>query len=138
MQLIRRVARVFLMIETWFLAITGFMGGIGLVAGLNAPPVDTLKGSIFKDFTIPGLALFVFVGGGALLAAILLVRKSKFAVLFATVSGIIIMFFEFVEVLAIGSPAGIAQVLQVFYFGLGVLITITSIGIWFIDLLSSK
>jgi hypothetical protein len=125
-----------LIVLTGFLALTAFAGGIGILGGLNAPSIEGLKGSIFKDFTIPGLSLFVIVGGSALLAAILLVRKSKFAVLLATVAGIIIMFFEFVEVLVIGSPHGLAQTLQLFYFGLGIVIDVVSIGIWFIDLLS--
>jgi len=130
----RKAAYVILTVLTGFLALTAFLGGIGLLANINAPPVEDLQGSIFKDFTIPGLALFMIVGGSALLAKILLVRKSKFAVLAATVAGIIIMFFEFVEVLVIGSPPGVAQALQIFYFGLGILIAIISIGIWFLDL----
>lgn len=130
----RKAAYVILTVLTGFLALTAFLGGIGLLANINAPPVEDLQGSIFKDFTIPGLALFMIVGGSALLATILLVRKSKFAVLAATVAGIIIMFFEFVEVLVIGSPPGVAQALQFIYFGLGILIAIISIGIWFLDL----
>ncbi len=134
----RKAAYVILTILAGFLALTAFLGGIGLLANLNAPPVEFLQGSIFKDFTIPGLALFVIVGGGALLATILLVRRSKLSVLAATVAGIIIMFFEFVEVMVIGSPAGVARALQIFYYGLGTLITIVSIGIWFLDLSSES
>jgi hypothetical protein len=134
MKNIRKIAHGLLTVLTGFLALTGSAGGISLLANLNAPPVEDLQGSIFKDFTIPGLALFIIVGGSALLAAILLIRKSKFGVLSATVAGIIILFFEFVEVLVIGSPPGVAQVLQIFYFGLGIIITIVSISIWFIDL----
>jgi hypothetical protein len=44
------------------------------------------------------------------------------------------MFFEFVEVLVIGSPAGPAFALQVFYFGLGVVIMVVSLGQWFLEL----
>jgi len=66
---------------------------------------------MFKDSSVPGLALFFIVGGSALFATILLYRKSKFAVLFSATAGIIIMFFEFVEVMIIGSPAGIARTL---------------------------
>ena len=44
------------------------------------------------------------------------------------------MFFEFVEVMIIGSPAGIVRTLQIFYFGLGTAITIASMGTWFLDL----
>jgi hypothetical protein len=85
-----------------------------------------LNDSVFKNFIIPGLALGFIVGGSALFAAILLLRKSKFALLFSATGGIIIMFFEFIEVMVIGSPAGIARTLQIFYFGLGTAIVIPS------------
>ncbi len=125
---------ILLIVLTFFLALTAILGGLALVANFNAPPVEMLQGSLFKDFTIPGLALIVIVGGSALFAAILLLRKSKFAILFAATAGVIIMFFEFVEALIIGSPAGVARTLQIFYFGLGVLIVVTSMRIWFLDL----
>ena len=136
MSLFRKTLYVTLVVLTIFLALTGFLGGIGLLADLNAPPVEQLQGSIFKDFTIPGLALFFVVGGSALVATILLIRKSRFALLFSATAGIIIMFFEFVEVLIIGSPVGVARTLQIFYFGLGTLIEIVSLGSWFLDLQS--
>ena len=68
-------------------------------------------------------------------ATILLVRKSKFALLASTTAGIVIMFFEFVEMLVIGSPAGVPRTLQIFYFVLGTLIVVASIGAWFLELL---
>jgi hypothetical protein len=130
-----KVISIALIVLNIFLAATAFLGGIGLLAGFNAPGVEELQGSIFKDYTIPGLSLFVIVGGSASLAAVLLIRKSRFALLFSIGAGIIIMVFEFVEVLAIGSPPGIAFVLQLFYFGLGTLVAALSIGAGFIDLL---
>ena len=117
-----------------FLALTAFAGGIQLIEGTYAPSVEMLEGSIFKDYTIPGLSLGLIVGGSALFATTLLFRKSKYALLFSTTAGVIIMFFEFVEILAIGSPAGIARTLQIFYFGLGTVIVVTSMGAWFMDL----
>ena len=86
---------------------------------------------------MPGLALFVMVGGTALVAVIWLVRRNRFALTLATVSGIAIMFFEFVEVLVIGSSPGIARSLQVFYFGLGTLIVTIAAAIRFLELLST-
>jgi hypothetical protein len=134
MKLFRKTLNVILIVLTLFLALTAVAGGIALVSNLNTPPVDQLQGSLFKDFTIPGLALAVIVGGSALFAAVLLLRKSKYAPLFAATAGVIIMFFEFVEMLIIGSPAGIARTLQIFYFGLGTLNVIAAMGIWFLDL----
>jgi hypothetical protein len=134
----RKICIVILIILTGFLALTGLLGGIALLAGINTPPLRQLEGSMFKDFTVPGAALVVFVGGSGMLATLMLIRKNRFAVLLATLTGIIIMFFEFVEVLVIGSPPGIARTLQIFYFGLGTFITGLSISIWFIDLFSGK
>lgn len=135
MKRLGKVASVVLIVLNVFLALTAFAGGIGLLAGLYAPGVEELQGSPFTNYTIPGLSLFVLVGGSALLAAVLLIRKSRFALLFSIGAGIIIMFFEFVEVLVIGSPPGAALVLQLFYFGLGTAIAVVSIGVGFIDLL---
>jgi hypothetical protein len=134
MRLLRKTLNVVLIVLTFFLALTAVAGGIALLTGLNTPPVAMLQGSPFRDYTIPGLALTVIVGGSGLFAAILLLRKSKYATLFAATAGIIIMFFEFVEALIIGSPAGVARTLQIFYFGLGTLIVITALGLWFLDL----
>jgi hypothetical protein len=138
MELMRKVAWVTLTMLTGFLALTASLGGIGILAGLNTPPVDFLKGSIFSDFTIPGLSLLVIVGGGALLATVLLARRSRYALPAALSAGLTILCFEFVEVLVIGSPPGIAQILQVFYFGLGTAIAMVSIGIWLLDLSSAS
>lgn len=134
MKIFRKTINVALIVLTIFLALTTMTGCIQLVEGTYAPPVEMLNGSVFKDFTIPGLALGLIVGGGAAFAAVLLIRKSKFALMFSVAAGILIMFFEFVEVLVIGSPAGIARTLQIFYFGLGTVITVVSLGLWFIEL----
>ena len=117
---VRRAAYATLIVLTGFLALTTFAGGISLAAGINAPPVSYLDGSIFQNYTVPGLCLFILGSRSAILATVLLVRKSQFALLSATVAAIIIMFFEFVEILVIGSPAGVAQALQIFYFGLAI------------------
>jgi hypothetical protein len=129
-----KILRITLTVLTAFLALTAMLGGLALIANLNAPPLEQLQGSIFPSFTIPGLALFLLVGGGGLLAAILLIRKSLYATLSATTAGFLIMFFEFVEVLVIGSPAGVARTLQIFYFGLGTVIVILSLLTWFLQL----
>jgi hypothetical protein len=130
-----RVTTIFL---TIFLALTAFAGCIQLLEGTFAPSLDLLTGSPFKDYTLPGLSLGLIVGGSALLAAIFVLRKSKYGTLLAAVSGVIIMFFEFVEVLSIGSPEGIARTLQIFYFGLGALIEMAAMGSWFLNLAAEQ
>jgi hypothetical protein len=115
----RRFVHVLLIVLAGVLGLSAVPGGITLLVGFYAPPVEQLKGSIFSDFTIPGLTLLLFVGGSAVLATVLLVRRSRFGALSAALSGAIVMSFEFVEVLAIGSPPGPARVMQLLYFGVG-------------------
>lgn len=134
MSLLRKTIYTILVVMILSLALTTALGGIALAANIIKMPVSLLLGSPFIDYTIPGLALALLVGGSALFAGVLLLRKSKFALLFANTAGVMIMFFEFVEVLVIGSPVGIARTLQILYFGLGTLIVIASMGIWFLDL----
>jgi len=120
------------------LAITAIAGGIALVAGWNTPPAEMLSGSLFRSFTIPGLSLTFFVGGSALAAALLLIRKSSLGPLFSAAAGIVIIVFEFIEVMIIGSPPGVERTLQIFYFSLGLLISILSLIELLILLLKQK
>jgi hypothetical protein len=124
------ILRVLLIILAFFLSLTAFAGGIGLLANLNAPPVEMLKGSPFIDYTIPGLALFVLVGGGGLAGAILLLRRHPLSIPAAGAAGIMIIFFEIVEVLVIGSEPGVARTLQIFYFSLGLVIVLLAAALW--------
>ena len=138
MKLFKNTIHVTLIVLTIFLALSAIAGSVQLLEGTYAPPVELLDGSIFKDYTIPGLSLGLIVGGCAAFAAVLLIRKSKFAALCATTAGIIIMFFEFVEVMVFGTPDQVALVLQIFYFGLGTVITVASMGTWFLDIQSNQ
>ncbi len=71
-------------------------------------------------------------------SAVLLLKNSKFGSMSAATAGVIIMSFEFVQVMIIGSPTGPARVMQIMYFGLGVLLMIASIGSWFLELLAEQ
>ncbi len=97
------------------------------------PPVEMLAGSPFKSYTVPGLALFVLVGGSALVAMILMIRRHPMAALASAVAGIIIILFEIVEVMVIGSPEGISRDLQIFYFTLGGLIILLAAAFWLVN-----
>jgi len=126
--MVSRVFRVVLIVLTTFLALTAFTGGIGLIAGLNAPSLEMLEGSLFHNYIVPGLALFVIVGGTASVGAYLLTKRPPLSALGSLLSGLAIIVFEIVEVMAIGSPPGIARDLQIFYFTLGSLIVAFSIA----------
>ncbi len=136
MQSFQKTLRISLITLLFFLAITAILGGIALMANFYTPPVEFLQGSVFTSFALPGLALAAVVGGSGLFAAILLLRKSQYAIMSAATAGIIIMFFEFVEVLIIGSPAGPSRFMQILYFGLGTAIEVASMGMWFLSIKS--
>lgn len=71
-------------------AINAFGGGFYGMAGAKGIPLQWLQGSIFKTYFIPSLALFIGIGGGALIAAIL-VFKHKRAARFASLTCAAIM-----------------------------------------------
>lgn len=121
-----------------FLAVTAFAGGIQLLVGFYAPPLELLSGSIFHDYKIPALALGIIVGGSGLYAAVLLLRKNRFASLACMAAGLVIMTFEFVELLAIGFPVGPAGFMQIFYFALGAVLIGISLVRGYLDLASAK
>ena len=138
MQLFRKTLYTTLIILNLFLVLTALPGGFCLLTGIAAPPVDELKGFIFRDYTIPALALMIIIGGSALLAAIMLIRKNRFALLLSVSVGLILMFFEFVEVLEIGSPAGAGLVMQLIYFVLGVAMVKCAVIVLYLDLQMTK
>lgn len=133
MQTTRKILVVMLAILASFLALSAIPGGVMLLAGLYSPPVEQLEGSIFRDFTIPGLSLLFLVGGTSAVAAVALFRKRRHAVLAAAAAGLAVIVFEFVEVLAIGSPPGPARVMQIVYFCVGVCLIGVSLGVLLID-----
>lgn len=138
MTLLAKSIRALLIVLMFFLALAAFEGGVQLLVGFYTPPVEMLSGSIFKDYTIPGLILGIIVGGSALFAAILLLRKNKYAVLASISAGLIIMSFEFVEMLVIGSPAGPARFMQILFFGTGAVISAAALGQLFIGLIADR
>lgn len=132
--MIRKILYPALVTLNIFLALTAIPGGFCLLTGIAAPPIEELNDSVFKDYTIPGLALMIIVGGSALTAAIMLIRKYKYALFYSAIVGLIIMTFEFIEVLAIGSPTGAGLVMQIIYFVLGVLLVKWSLFVLYLDM----
>jgi hypothetical protein len=66
--LLRIIDRLLLAVLDSFLTLDAFAGGIGFLADHNAPSLEMLHGSPFTNYTIPGIALFLVVGGTALVA----------------------------------------------------------------------
>lgn len=126
----KNLLRLVLILLNGFLALTAIGGGIGLLAGFGAPPVAMIAQSPFKNYVLPGLALLVIVGGAASLAVLLLLKRHPRAALASLLTALIIIAFESVEILTIGSPVGIARNLQVLYLSLGVLIGLGAVTLY--------
>lgn len=131
--MLNKTLRITLVVFDVFLALTAILGGIALLAGFNSPPLAYLAGSPFRSYTIPGLSLSVLVGGTALIAAILTVRRHPHAALLSMAAGAMIIIFEIVEVMVIGLPPGAGKAMQIFYLALGVFIIASAIALWFVE-----
>lgn len=127
---IKRIERTVLLLLNAFLGITAVAGGIGLMTGAISPGITLLAGSPFHTYLVPGLALLLLVGGSSLLAMALLWGRHRWSALVAAGAGCMIIIFEVVEILIIGSEAGLARTLQLFYLGLGGLIVLLSVTLW--------
>jgi len=124
-----RVLRWVLVALSGFLAFTAIAGGVGLLSGAVSPPLEDLAGSVFPDYTVPGLALMLVVGGLAFAGTVLLLRRHRLAWAASASAGLAIIGFEAVEVVVFGSPAGYARNLQLFYLGLGALLV--ALALWY-------
>lgn len=117
-----------------FGALTTLAGGIGLFTGSIPVPLDWLAGSPFVDYTIPGLALAVIVGGSMLLAAATILTRHEVGVLASGFAGLAMMIFEIVEVAVVdrftGSGLLLALSLQAFFFALGLAIFVLAVALW--------
>lgn len=122
-----RPARIGLTILDAFLGVTAVLGGLGLLSGVAplSPPLALLEGSPFASYLIPGLALLILLGGGGLLATMLMLRRSPWGVAVSGLIGAMVVVFEAVELIVIGFTGLLA-----FYVGLGLAILALSAWLW--------
>lgn len=85
-----------------FLAVNAFGGGYYALAGAKDIPTEWLKGSPFSDYFIPGLFLFIIIGGSALIAGIAVFRGHRLARKAALFCGFTVLLWIIVQVSVIG------------------------------------
>ena len=85
-----------------FVALNAFAGGYYGMSGAEGVPREWLEGSPFKDYFIPGLFLFVAVGGSFLFAAIAVFARFQRARLAASSAAMIVLAWLAVQVVIIG------------------------------------
>jgi hypothetical protein len=84
------------------MAINAFGGGFYAMAGAKDVPVEWLKESPFPDYFIPGLFLFLVIGGSALLAAVVVFSRHRLARRAALFCGVIVLLWILIQVIIIG------------------------------------
>jgi hypothetical protein len=99
-----RAERVVLVALELFTGVMAIVGTVGLLTGAwrEGLPVAWLRGSPFTSYTVPALALFVFVGGSSFLAAVLVLRRDPAGARVSILAGGLLVIFEVVEYLVIG------------------------------------
>jgi len=114
--------------------LTAIAGGVGLLTGAIPFSLAWLKGSPFSDYTVPGLALGLLVGGCSLFAAATILGGREVGVLASAGAGLLMMGFEVVEVVVIdrfgGSWLAIAIALQALYAGAGLAMFSLATFLW--------
>jgi len=131
-----KLVRIALVAIETFVGLGAIAGGIALLTGVFAQGISVvwLQGTPFSDYTVPGLALAILVGGGMLLAAATVFILREWAVLVSAVAGIFMVGFEVVEAASVDSKAGnglpLMAGLQVFYFVLGLAIFGLAAYLW--------
>jgi hypothetical protein len=94
-----RVTRVVLIGLQVFLGVGAVGGALWVVPTL---PPEWLTGTPFPDYTVPALALGVVVGGGAFVAAAMLLCREPWGVVLSLAVGLAIAIFEVVETMVVG------------------------------------
>lgn len=95
---IRNTLGIFLL----FLALNAFGGGWYGMAGAKEVPEAWLQGSPFTSYFLPGLLLFICVGGSALYAGISVLRRTSQATKSAYVCSIILQVWIAAQLAIIG------------------------------------
>jgi hypothetical protein len=120
----RRVALIAL---EAFVAIAAIGGGVSLLTGTLPMSTDSLQGSPFADYQIPGLVLALGIGGSNLLAvAAMLYARHDAGDVVSTGAGLVLIGYEVVEAAVIG----FASPLQPFFFGIGLLMVALAASEW--------
>ncbi len=74
-----------------FMAVQAVFGGVALLTGILVAPHEWLEGGPFTSITIPALILSVVVGGGSLVAGLILLRDRFVGGAASVVAGCIVV-----------------------------------------------
>ncbi|MGA7671447.1 MAG: hypothetical protein WBW04_13560 [Nitrolancea sp.] len=102
-----------------FATLSAIGGGFALANGTIDLPLDWLNGTIFSDYTIPGVILGAAVGGTQLIALFAIIGKRSTYLLLTGFAGGMLMGWIITELLIVGSNDLVMFGYQLFYFLVG-------------------
>ena len=113
--------RVALVGLDWFAALTAIVGGIALVAGIEASrfPTSWLEGTPFSSYVLPGVILAAFVGGSASVAALEAARSSRGGGRASMAAGVILLGWIVGEVALLTADAEVISPAEIVYLAVG-------------------
>ena len=98
----KKWVRIALGILLGLLALNAYAGGYYALSGAPGVPPEWLKGSPFQSYFIPGLFLFIVIGGMASGAAITIFIRGRFGRMLAIATGILTLLWLAVQLAIIG------------------------------------
>jgi hypothetical protein len=125
-----RIERTAIEAVAIFIAISATAGGVGLILGGLAFPLEWLAGTPFGSYVMPGAILALIVGGSALAATVLMLQKNPFAVPVALLAGAIQVGWIIGELLLVGTRGDVMAWLQAIYFVAGLIVAVLAAHIW--------
>ena len=132
----RKEVRIALIVLEICIGLNALVGGFALTIGAFDQwlPTTFLQGTLFSDYTIPGLFLSIVIGGGMLLAAATQYIRHAWAVLLSAAMGLLLIVWELVEIVIIDRfeqavvPSTVVQ--QLLLASLGIAIFELAMYLW--------
>ncbi len=116
--------RLALIIIELVVGVLALGGGVYALAGARSVPREWLKGSPFKSYLVPGIVLFVVVGGSMLVAAGLLLGGQSAARLVSLEAGVVLLGWIAAQVTVMGYRSWTQPVL----FAVGLAVVVLSVA----------
>jgi len=116
-----KIIKISVVMLLFFSSVSAFFGGSMLIANpsgalLQMTPA-VLKAGPFKDFLIPGIVLFTFVGLSSFVIAVLAIKNRSIAPVLIIIQGVVLVVWITVQVMVVVE----FNTLQFVYSSLGIL-----------------
>ena len=102
-----------LVIISGLVGVSALGGGIYGMAGAKGTPLDLLEGSVFQNYFIPSLILFLVVGGSSLIAAFKAFKKHSNIRRIGFVNGLIILAWIVAQLKIIGYVSWLQPIIAI-------------------------